>query len=99
MSLAADRPEFAPPPQRGTVRALILALIAHALLIAALTWGVRWKRDSENDAACFAAFHVSIGVANLRGRSTLRPRYITSLPMGRGVAEAAAVILSLRQKL
>lgn len=55
--------------------------------------------DSENDAACFAAFHVSIGVANLRGRSTLPPRYRTSLPMGRGVAEAAAVILSLRQKL
>ncbi|MDM0045836.1 cell envelope integrity protein TolA [Variovorax dokdonensis] len=50
MSLAADRPEFAPPPQRGTTRALILALIAHALLIAALTWGVRWKRDSENAA-------------------------------------------------
>lgn len=50
MSLAADRPEFAPPPQRGTIRALILALIAHALLIAALTWGVRWKRDGENEA-------------------------------------------------
>jgi colicin import membrane protein len=50
MSLAADRPEFAPPPQRGTIRAVILALIAHALLIAALTWGVRWKRDSENEA-------------------------------------------------
>ncbi|MDM0112691.1 cell envelope integrity protein TolA [Variovorax sp. J22R133] len=50
MSLAADRPEFAPPPQRGTIRALILALIAHALLIAALTWGVHWRRDSENEA-------------------------------------------------
>jgi hypothetical protein len=55
--------------------------------------------DSENDAACFAAFHVSIGVANLRGRSTLQPRYRTSLPMGRGVVEAATQILSLRQKL
>jgi HAD superfamily hydrolase (TIGR01484 family) len=55
--------------------------------------------DSENDAACFAAFAVSIGVANLRGRATLRPRYITSQPMGKGVAEAAQVILSLRQKL
>jgi HAD superfamily hydrolase (TIGR01484 family) len=55
--------------------------------------------DSENDAACFAAFAVTIGVANLRGRATLRPRYITSQPMGRGVAEAAQVILSLRQKL
>jgi hydroxymethylpyrimidine pyrophosphatase-like HAD family hydrolase len=52
--------------------------------------------DSENDAAGFAAFHVSIGVSNLRGRATLRPRYITSQPMGAGVAEAARVILALR---
>jgi HAD superfamily hydrolase (TIGR01484 family) len=52
--------------------------------------------DSENDASCFAAFAVSIGVANLRGRPTLKPRYVTSQPMGRGVAEAAGVILSLR---
>ena len=51
MSLALDRPEFAPPPQRGTPRAIVLALIAHALLIAALTWGVHWKSDeSESDA-------------------------------------------------
>jgi colicin import membrane protein len=50
MSLAADRPEFAPPPQRGTPRAVVLALIAHALLIAALTWGVNWRREAENDA-------------------------------------------------
>jgi HAD superfamily hydrolase (TIGR01484 family) len=55
--------------------------------------------DSENDAACFAAFAVSIGVANLRGRATLRPRYVTSQPMGAGVAEAARVILSLRNKV
>ncbi|MDB5730477.1 MAG: protein TolA, partial [Variovorax sp.] len=45
-----ERTEFAPPPQRGTLRALGLALIAHAILIAALTWGVRWKRDSTEDA-------------------------------------------------
>jgi len=52
--------------------------------------------DSENDAACFAAFAVSIGVANLRGRATLRPRYVTSQPMGAGVVEAARVILAKR---
>jgi colicin import membrane protein len=45
MNVTADRLEFAPPPTAGLVRAIILALIAHALLIAALTWGVRWKRD------------------------------------------------------
>ena len=50
MSLAADRPEFAPPPQRGTPRAIAIALFAHALLIAALTWGVSWKREAEDDA-------------------------------------------------
>ncbi len=52
--------------------------------------------DSENDASCFAAFALSIGVANLRGRPTLRPRYITSKAMGEGVVEAAEVILRLR---
>ena len=50
MSLGADRPEFAPPPQRGTPRAVLLALIAHAVLIIALTWGVSWRREAENDA-------------------------------------------------
>ncbi|VWX63510.1 Translation initiation factor 2 (fragment) [Burkholderiales bacterium 8X] len=50
MSLAADRPEFAPPPQRGTTRAVLMALFAHALLIVLLTWGVSWKREAENDA-------------------------------------------------
>jgi HAD superfamily hydrolase (TIGR01484 family) len=53
--------------------------------------------DSENDAACFAAFAVSIGVSNLRGRPTLRPRYITSQPMGAGFVEAARVILARRR--
>jgi HAD superfamily hydrolase (TIGR01484 family) len=55
--------------------------------------------DSENDASCFAAFEVTIGVSNLRGRATLRPRYVTSRPMGAGVAEAASAILSLRRNL
>ncbi|WP_422087120.1 energy transducer TonB [Variovorax sp.] len=50
MSLALDRPEFAPPQQRGTPRAVVLALIAHGLLIAALTWGVRWKSEADEGA-------------------------------------------------
>ncbi|RZL97648.1 MAG: protein TolA, partial [Variovorax sp.] len=51
MSLASDRPEFAPPPQRGTPRAVVFALLAHVVLIAALTWGVSWKRDAEESDA------------------------------------------------
>ena len=42
---ASHRLEFAPPPSPGSVRALGLAVIAHALLLAALTWGVQWKNE------------------------------------------------------
>ena len=40
----AERNEFAPPPSGGMGRALALALLAHLLLILALTWGLRWQR-------------------------------------------------------
>ena len=43
---AADRLEFAPPPTAGLVRGLGLAILAHAALLAALTWGVQWKRNA-----------------------------------------------------
>lgn len=48
MSLASDRPEFTPPASPGRLRAIGLALLAHVLLIAALTWGVNWKRESSS---------------------------------------------------
>ena len=48
MSLASDRPEFTPPPSPGRSRAIVLAILAHIILIAALTWGVGWKRDAIN---------------------------------------------------
>jgi colicin import membrane protein len=38
---------FTPPPPPGMLRALGLALLAHALLIAALTWGVNWKQQDS----------------------------------------------------
>jgi hydroxymethylpyrimidine pyrophosphatase-like HAD family hydrolase len=78
----------------GAVRVLSLGT---GLDATAVRHAFAYLGDSENDAACFAAFHVSIGVSNLRGRATLRPRYITSQPMGAGVAEAARVILDLRR--
>ena len=48
MSLASDRPEFTPPASPGRGRAIVLAVLAHIILIAALTWGVSWKRESTN---------------------------------------------------
>lgn len=51
MTAATDRLEFAPPPQPGLVRAFVLAILAHLLLMLALTWGINWNRESENVAA------------------------------------------------
>jgi colicin import membrane protein len=51
MPAATDRMEFAPPPQPGLVRAFALAILAHALLMIALTWGIRWNRENENVVA------------------------------------------------
>jgi colicin import membrane protein len=41
---ATDRLEFAPPTAPGLVRSIALAILAHAVLLAALTWGVNWHR-------------------------------------------------------
>ncbi|MDO9401872.1 MAG: cell envelope integrity protein TolA [Polaromonas sp.] len=48
MPSAADRLEFAPHPEPGALRAFGLALLAHLLLGAALTWGVNWKRSNPD---------------------------------------------------
>lgn len=46
MLAASDRLEFVPPPPPGLLRAAALAVLAHAFLLAALTWGVQWKREA-----------------------------------------------------
>ena len=61
----------------------------------------RWAfvGDSANDAAAFAAFGTTFGVANVRrhaGRLTVPPRYVAGAEMGRGFAEIAARIAHLR---
>jgi colicin import membrane protein len=53
MPSALDRIDNSPPHEVGAVRALGLALLIHAALIAALTWGVNWKRTDS--AAVFGA--------------------------------------------
>ena len=45
-AIASHRLEFTPPATAGSLRALGLAVIAHALLLAGLTWGVRWKNEA-----------------------------------------------------
>ena len=47
MSAAAERLEFAPVPPPGMLRSVALALLAHALLMGALTWGVTWRHHID----------------------------------------------------
>jgi len=47
---AADRPEFAPPPQPGLLRAFALAVLAHLLLLLAITYGFHWQREAQDAA-------------------------------------------------
>jgi len=57
--------------------------------------------DSGNDAACFAAFRVTFGVANVRRhlpRILVPPKYVAQSEMGAGFAEIAAVLLERRGK-
>jgi len=52
--------------------------------------------DSENDESCFAAFQQSVAVANLRGRPTISPQYITHWERDVGFAEFAERLVALR---
>ena len=48
MDAAADRPEFAPPPERGLLRGYALAVLAHVLLVIGLTYGLHWQREVQD---------------------------------------------------
>jgi colicin import membrane protein len=46
MATTASRFDFHPPRPQGTGRALSWAMLAHLALLAALAWGVSWKREA-----------------------------------------------------
>ena len=50
--------------------------------------------DSPNDAAMFAYFRNSVGVANVRRFPGLRPKFVAQAESGAGFAEIAAHLLS-----
>lgn len=67
----------------------------------------RWAfaGDSANDAACFAAFRMTFGVANVRAfvsgppgraRIAVPPRWVASAERGEGFAEIARCLLAAR---
>jgi colicin import membrane protein len=51
---ATERLEFKPPPGPGLWRSVALALLAHCLLLVALTLGVQWKRQAPTTVSAQA---------------------------------------------
>ena len=45
-----DRDQFAPPSPPARLRAITLAVLVHAVLTGALTWGVNWKSSADQPA-------------------------------------------------
>lgn len=81
----------------GTVRLLSSAL-GHDVTAALRHFA--FVGDSENDVACFGAFRLTLGVANIRahaGRMSVVPRYVSRGQSGEGFAEIAARLLALRR--
>lgn len=47
MQASADSLAFAPPPEPALVRGFVLAVIAHLLLLVALSLGINWDKDTS----------------------------------------------------
>jgi HAD superfamily hydrolase (TIGR01484 family) len=77
----------------GVVRLLRLM---HDIDATLATYRFAFIGDSENDAACFAAFHHSFGVSNLKGRPSLLPRYRAERPKSAGFIEITDALLAAR---
>jgi hypothetical protein len=72
--------------------------LTHAVEPTAAKFRFAFVGDSENDGPCFAAFHHSFGVSNLRGRPSLMPRYRATEPAGAGFAQITDALLRGRQR-
>jgi HAD superfamily hydrolase (TIGR01484 family) len=70
--------------------------LVHGIDVTAATFRFAFIGDSENDASCFAAFHHSFGVANLRGRPSLFPRYKADAAKSAGFIEITDALLAAR---
>jgi colicin import membrane protein len=60
MPSATERIDFLPPAPPGLLRAFGLAIVAHLFLLAALTWGVNWKRQHSDTVTAEAELWSSV---------------------------------------
>ena len=83
MLAATDRLDFVPPPAPGLLRALALAVLAHAFLLAALTWGVHWKREAATlsvEAELWSALPQEAAPQALEVALPVAPEPVTAAP-------------------
>lgn len=84
MTTTQARMEFAPPPTPGLLRALSLAILAHALLLAVLAVGVQWKRDATPvtvEAELWAALPVQAAPPPAPEPAPVPPEPVKPLPV------------------
>jgi colicin import membrane protein len=60
MPSTTDRMEFLPPAPPAMLRAFGLAILAHLFLLAALTWGVNWKRQPSDSMTAEAELWANV---------------------------------------
>ena len=84
MPSASDRFDFGPPKAQGSVRAFVLALLVHGLLVAALTWGVNWKRSDPSppyEAELWAAVPQQAAPRRIETPAETRPEAVRLPPL------------------
>lgn len=103
MTAVADRLEFAPPVTNGLGRSLVLAVLAHLLLVGALTLGVQWRRDApavEVQAELWSAIPQAAAPRRVEAPPPLppRPAPVVAPPPPAPVADAEIVLEKKREQ-
>ena len=82
-----------PPRTRGLGPSVAMAVLVHAALIGALTWGIAWKRDPQTPviaaelwAALIGRHHQRVGVKPLQNLPLLHASVAQRIfsPLGNG---------------
>ena len=93
-----QRLEFAPPKAGGGLPSALLALLAHLLLVAALTWGVQWKHQTDSpviDAELWSAAALQAAPKAVAPPEPVPPAPVASPPAARTACWADVQIVEL----
>lgn len=101
MADTAHRLEFAPPPVPGFLPAFGLAIIAHSLLVAALTWGVSWRNEAVEltaEAELWSQVPVQAAPKPVEAPPALPPPPVVEKPTPAAPSAVEPAIVTQREK-